>query len=100
MPSGDPAALARYYLQYHRLMQHWHQILPGRLMDIDYESLVSKPDMVLRVVCSFLGIRYGSSLRMGLSLHTRSIGRGRRYAEQLPELDAGLRPLYRETRSA
>ena len=100
MPSGDPAALARYYLQYHRLMQHWHQILPGRLMDIDYESLVSKPDMVLRVVCSFLGIRYGSSLRMGLSLHTRSIGRGRRYAEQLPELDSGLRPLYRETRSA
>lgn len=100
MPSGDPAALARYYLQYHRLMQHWHQVLPGRLMDIDYESLVSRPDMVLRVVCSFIGIRYGSSLRMGLSLHSRSIGRGRRYAEQLPELDAGLRPLYRETRSA
>lgn len=100
LPSGDPSALARYYLQYHRLMQHWHQMLPGRLMDIDYESLVAKPDMVLRVVCSFLGIRYGSSLRMGLSLHTRSIGRGRRYAGQLPELDSGLRPLYRETRSA
>ncbi len=100
MPSNDPAALARYYLQYHRLMQHWQHVLPGRLMDIDYESLVSKPDMVLRVVCGFLGIRYGSSLRMGLSLHARSIGRGRRYAEQLPGLDAGLRPLYRETRSA
>jgi Tfp pilus assembly protein PilF len=100
LSADDPVALARCYLQYHRLMQHWHAVLPGRLMDVDYESLVSKPDMVLRVACSFLGIRYGSTLRMGLSLHSRSIGRGRRYAEFLPGLDAGLRPLYRETRSA
>ena len=87
-------------LQAHRLMRHWHELLPGRVMDIDYESLVAKPDMVLRVVCSFLGIRYGASLRMGLSLHAHSVGRGRAYAALLPGLEAGLRPLTRESRSA
>ncbi len=100
LPVHDPGALAAAYLQYDRLMRHWHQVLPGRIMDIDYESLVAKPDMVLRVVCGFLGIRYGSSLRMGLSLHGRSVGHGRRYAEHLPELVAGLQPLDLESRSA
>jgi hypothetical protein len=100
LPTHDPAALADAYLQYHRLMEHWHALLPGRLMDIDYESLVAKPDMVLRVLCSFLGIRYGASLRMGLSLHARSVGRARPYATWLGALEAGLRPLHRESRSA
>ncbi len=100
LPVHDPAALAAAYLQYDRLMRHWHQVLPGRIMDIDYESLVAKPDMVLRVVCGFLGIRYGSSLRMGLSLHARRIGHGAAYAGMLPELRDGLRPLYRESRRA
>jgi Flp pilus assembly protein TadD len=100
LPTHDPAALADAYLQYDRLMRHWHALLPGRLMDIDYESLVAKPDMVLRVLCGFLGIRYGASLRMGLSLHARGIGRARPYAPWLGALEAGLRPLYRESRSA
>jgi Flp pilus assembly protein TadD len=100
LPTHSPAALADACLQVDRLMRHWHAVLPGRMMDIDYESLVAKPDMVLRVICSFLGIRYGASLRMGLSLHARSVGRAARYAQWLPELESGLVPLYRESRSA
>lgn len=100
LPTHSPAALADACLQVDRLMRHWHAVLPGRMMDIDYESLVSKPDMVLRVICSFLGIRYGASLRMGLSLHARSIGRAEAYSPWLHELEAGLAPLYRERASA
>ena len=90
LPSHDPGLLASYYLDYQRLMQHWHQVLPIPIMDVDYQSLVEKPDMVLRVICSFLGIRYGSALRTGLQLHRRSIGRGQRYAPYLSALRAGL----------
>jgi len=90
LPSHDPGELAASYLDYQRLMQHWHRVLPGRIMDVDYESLVEKPEMVLRVICSFLGIRYASTLRMALHLHQRSIGRGLRYASRFPELVAGL----------
>ncbi len=100
IPSDDPAALAAYYGDYFRLMQHWHDVLPGRIMDVSYESLVDKPEMILRVVCSFLGIRYASSLRLGLQLHQRSLGRGRRYLPNLPLLESGLAPLSRKSRSA
>jgi len=90
LPSHSPGELAASYLDYQRLMQHWHKVLPDRIMDVDYESLVEKPEMVLRVICSFLGIRYASTLRMGLQLHQRSIGRGARYAAQFPEMKSGL----------
>lgn len=96
----DPAALAACYRDYQRLMQHWNEVLPGRIMDVSYESLVEKPEMILRVICSFLGIRYASSLRMGLQLHSRSIGRGRRYLPHLPGLAAGLDSEARHSRSA
>ncbi|MCX7041954.1 MAG: sulfotransferase [Gammaproteobacteria bacterium] len=99
IPGGDPGELAAYYGDYLRLMQHWHDVLPGRMMDITYESLVDKPEMILRVVCSFLGIRYASPLRLGLKLHQRSLGRGRRYLPQLPRLEFGLEPPIRPTAS-
>ena len=89
-PFNDAGAVAAYHAGHVRLMQHWHDLLPGRVMDVHYESLVEKPDMVLRVLCAFLGIRYASSLRFGLQLHARSIGRGHRYLAQLPGLQQGL----------
>jgi tetratricopeptide (TPR) repeat protein len=92
LPTHDPAGLAAYFLAYQRLMQHWHELMPGRIMDVSYESLVEKPEMILRVVCSFIGIRYGSALRTGLQLQQQTIGRGQRYAAHLPRLSAALAP--------
>lgn len=86
----DGADVAELHADQGRLMQHWHEQLPGRIIDVSYESLVEKPEMILRVLCSFLGIRYASSLRMGLQLHSRSIGRGRRYLAELPGLGEAL----------
>lgn len=100
LASHDPGGLAADYLDYQRLMQHWHRVLPDRIMDVDYESLVERPEMVLRVICSFLEIRYGSTLRMGLQLHQRSIGRGYRYAARFPELESGLESLDRKSLTA
>ena len=100
LATQDPAALAECYHDYQRLMQHWHEVLPGRIMDVSYESLVEKPEMILRVICSFLGIRYASSLRLGLQLHGRSLGRGYRYVNALPGLREGLTPDARQSRSA
>ena len=33
--------LGRYYAAYQRLMQHWHQLFPGEIFDINYETLVN-----------------------------------------------------------
>lgn len=100
VPGHDPAKLAAYYLDYDRLMQHWHQLLPGRIMDVSYESLVAKPEMVLRVICGFLGMRFDSAMRQGKQPPQPGIGRGHRYAARLPALSEGLASLERKSRSA
>ena len=37
----DLTKLGRYYRAYDRLMQHWHKVLPGRIFDNQYETLVA-----------------------------------------------------------
>jgi Tfp pilus assembly protein PilF len=70
-------------LRRHReLMQHWQDCLPGRVMDVQFESLVQKPEMVLRVVCAFLGLRYAQSLETH-DVRDRWIGRATPYADRL-----------------
>jgi hypothetical protein len=39
--SYDLSELADHYLGYRRLMAHWHEILPGRIVEIAYEELVA-----------------------------------------------------------
>ena len=43
----DLENLGRYYLLYDDLMAHWHSVLPDRIIEMDYESLVSDPDSAL-----------------------------------------------------
>jgi tetratricopeptide (TPR) repeat protein len=38
--SYDLVEIARYYAAYRRLMDHWHAVLPGRIIDVGYEQLV------------------------------------------------------------
>jgi hypothetical protein len=37
----DLAALGRQYRRYHKLMEHWRQVLPGRFLEVRYEELVA-----------------------------------------------------------
>ncbi|SFI00931.1 tetratricopeptide repeat-containing sulfotransferase family protein [Planctomicrobium piriforme] len=39
--------LVAYYQAYERLMQHWHTVLPGRILDVSYEQLVETPTSVI-----------------------------------------------------
>ena len=88
LPAHEPGRLASAYLDYRRLMLRWDELMPGRIMEVGYESLVERPETVLRVVCASIGLRYGSALRTGLDLHARGIGRGARYFQHLPALAA------------
>jgi tetratricopeptide (TPR) repeat protein len=46
--SYDLADLARYYLAYADLMQHWRDVLGARLIEIDYEALVADQEHTTR----------------------------------------------------
>jgi tetratricopeptide (TPR) repeat protein len=39
--SYDLGELADFYIGYRRLMAHWHHLLPGRILDIAYEDIVT-----------------------------------------------------------
>lgn len=82
-PLHDAEALADYCGRYRELMQHWHARLPGRILDVQYESLVEKPEMLLRVACAFIGLAYQPGLRFGPRLHATRIGRAPAYAGRL-----------------
>ena len=56
--SYDQAELADYYLQYERLMQHWHRSYPGRILDVDYAALTRSPEEVLPEVAAFCGMEF------------------------------------------
>ena len=104
--SYDPQDFARYQRQQRRLMQHWKQVLPGRIFDLGYEALVTDPRRVAGELLAFLGlaweeaclspganpstVRTFSRLQVRSAIHAGSVGRWKNYAPWLgPVLSEG-----------
>ncbi|HTW37740.1 MAG TPA: sulfotransferase [Steroidobacteraceae bacterium] len=51
--SYDLEELGRYYIAYHRLMQHWRATLPGTICDVSYEALIADPRAETRRLLEF-----------------------------------------------
>ncbi len=55
--SYDLNDLARYWLGYHQLMNHWRALLPAeRFLEIDYEDLVQNQEFVSRRLIAHAGL--------------------------------------------
>ncbi|MBF8293428.1 MAG: hypothetical protein HW392_2255, partial [Steroidobacteraceae bacterium] len=37
----DLMELGDYYIEYQRMIDHWHRVLPGRVLDVQYEAVVA-----------------------------------------------------------
>lgn len=110
--SYDQAELAQFYLLYRRTMAHWRDVLPGRVMDISYERLVSEPEQVARAVAAHCGLQFEPGMveieRSSGTVSTPSAtavhqgfqkNRGqvwRHYESRLSALREGLQPAYEE----
>jgi len=58
----DRSNLVFYYEQYLRLMAHWRALIPAdRLLEIDYERLVSEPEEVTRRLVAFCGLEWDAA---------------------------------------
>jgi hypothetical protein len=44
--------LAEYFIAYRRMMDHWHAVMPGVILDVRYEDLVSDPQTQSRRLLS------------------------------------------------
>lgn len=105
--SYDVLDTGRYYLQFDRLMRHWQQVLPGRILEVDYEMLVSDQagqthrlldfcglpwdDACLRFEDNAAPVATASVVQVREGLHRRSSGRWKHYSAELTDLRALLR---------
>jgi len=110
--SYDLRDLGLYYLEYERLMAHWRAVLPGRVLDVQYESVVMDPEAATRRVLEHCGlpwedgclrfhenpraVRTASSEQVRQPLYTTGMQRWRDYEAQLAPLIEILQPLLRE----
>jgi len=106
--SYDLEDLARYYLAYARLLQHWRTQLGARLIEIDYEELVADQASATRRLLAACSLPWedaclefhrndsptltASAAQVRRPLYASSVGLWRRY-------EAGLQPLVRALRA-
>lgn len=107
--SYDLGDLAAYRIAYERLMAHWRNALPGRMVEIDYEALIADQAGESRRLVAACGLDWedacldfhsnpapvatASAVQVRAPIHDRSVGLWRRY-------EAGLAPLADALRSA
>jgi hypothetical protein len=59
--SYDQQELVEWYGQYRQLMDHWHKVMPDRILDVHYDALVDDPEGVMRGVLEFCGLPWNAA---------------------------------------
>jgi tetratricopeptide (TPR) repeat protein len=56
--SYDLGTIAEYYRQYQRLMAHFDQVLPGRVLRVIHEDVVADPETQIRRMLDYIGVPF------------------------------------------
>jgi tetratricopeptide (TPR) repeat protein len=107
--SYDLTDIGEYYLQYQRVMDHWHEVLPGKVLDVDYETVVSDLEGQVRRILDYCGLPFeeaclnfhetdrlvktASSEQVRQPIYASSVDLWRNYESHLGELIEVLDPL-------
>ncbi len=100
--------IGAYFNGYLKLMDHWHQVLPGRVLTLQHEHLVRDPEAKIRELLAFIGvafepacltfhqtdraIRTASSEQVRQPINARGIGAWRKVDAHLAPLKQALGP--------
>jgi tetratricopeptide (TPR) repeat protein len=95
----DLADIADYYVMFDRLMAHWEEVLPGRVLQVRYEDVVSDQEAQSRRLLEFCGLEWedaclafhrnaapvatASAVQVREPIYSSSMGRWRRYGDKL-----------------
>ncbi|MBI1212787.1 MAG: tetratricopeptide repeat protein [Alphaproteobacteria bacterium] len=60
--SRDLADAGHHYRQYQDLMAHWHEVLPGRILDVEYEDMVGNQEETSRKVIEHIGLPWDDAV--------------------------------------
>jgi len=105
-------SLGEYYVAYDRLRKHWQSVLGDRMIEVEYESLVTDQEQQTRRLLDRLGLEFepaclefdknqapsttASSVQIREKVHSGSVNKWTRYAKHLQPLkeyleNAGIR---------
>jgi hypothetical protein len=105
-------SLGEYYVAYDRMRKHWLRLLGDRLIEVEYESLVTDQEQQTRILLDRLGLEFepaclefdrnqapsttASSVQIRQKVHSGSVNRWSRFSRQLQPLkeyleNAGIR---------
>ncbi|MFC0682752.1 sulfotransferase [Lysobacter korlensis] len=109
--SYDLDELATYYATYRRIMAHWHAAMPGSILDVHYEDVVTDIETQARRIIDWCGLEWqsgvvepsdneapsttASAAQVRQAVYTTSVQKWRRHANGLEPLrmrlvDAGI----------
>ena len=102
----DLDALGRYYRHYQQLMQQWHKLFPGRILDVRYEDTVNDLQAQSQRMLEFCGLEFDSAVldfhraeglvktpsasQVRQPIYRDSLSGWKRYEQQLQPLHAAL----------
>ena len=109
--SYDLADIGEYYLEYERLMNHWNDILPGKVLDVRYEDVVANVDEQVRRILDHCGLPFeeqcvrfyeteravktASSEQVRQPIYSSSVNLWRNYEKHLQPVIEILEPVLR-----
>ncbi len=100
--SFDLLDTGRYYVLFDRLMAHWQRVFPGRILEMDYETLVESQEASSRHLLEFCGLPWheaclhfehnpapvntASAVQVRAPIYRSALKRWKKYDPQLSEL--------------
>jgi tetratricopeptide (TPR) repeat protein len=107
--SYDLTEIGEYYLQYQRLMDHWHQLMPGKILDVQYEQVVGDLESQVRRILDYCelpfeeaclnfhetdrAVKTASSEQVRRPIYASSVNLWKNYEPHLTELIEVLQPI-------
>ncbi|MCH8073181.1 MAG: sulfotransferase [Proteobacteria bacterium] len=105
----DLVEIGEYYLQYQRIMDHWHDVLPGKVLDVQYEEVVADLEGQVKRILDYCeleweesclrfhetdrSVKTASSEQVRRPIYTSSVNTWRHYEPHLGALIETLEPL-------
>ena len=99
--------LAEYFVAYRRMMDHWHAVMPGAILDVRYEDLVADPQRQCERLLEHCGLPWedevldfhrstkasttASAVQVRKPIYRSSVQKWRNYARELQPVLQRLR---------
>ena len=100
--ANDLSYVGHFYVQYQKIMKHFKAVLDMPILDVEYEKLISNPELEIRKMIEFLGLSWDANClefyrnkrfvatpsydQVNQPIYSRSIGRWKNYEQYIGEL--------------